>query len=134
MDQIKKIASTNQVTATTKMQFQTTITKNAQSTAPPHKQIKVFNDKADNQAVIEKRLIGQLGEPFQHAQLIELSRNSYLISNQVRLPILGQQQPIHERTKESISRKGFQEMKDTEFYNSRRLHEPYLSNLTNVTL
>ena len=25
-------------------------------------------------------------------------------------------------------------MKDTEFYNSRRLYEPYQSNLTNVTL
>lgn len=100
----------------------------------PHRPVKVYNDKAENQAVIERRLVGQLGDHFQDAQLIELSRNSYLIQNRVRLPILGQQQPLHERNKETISRKGFQQMKDLDFYSSRRLNEPYVSNLMDANL
>jgi hypothetical protein len=33
-------------------------------TASPLRPVKVFNNKAENQGVIEKRLVGQLGEPF----------------------------------------------------------------------
>jgi len=36
-------------------------------TVQPHKPVKVFNDKADNQAVIERRLVGQLGDHFENA-------------------------------------------------------------------
>jgi hypothetical protein len=76
-------------------------------TSAPFRPVKVFNNKSENQGVIEKRLVGQLGEPFQHAHLIELSRHSYLISNYVKMPILGVKHQIHERNKESLSRKGF---------------------------
>ena len=41
---------------------------------------------------------------------------------------------IHERNKETISRKGFLQMKESEFYSSRRLNEPYISNLMDVNL
>ena len=107
MEKIKKIATTTGKMPMTNMQYQATIATNANSTAAPKRQVKVFNDKPDIMGVIERRLIGQLGDPFQHAQLIELSRNSYLISNKVRLPVLGQQKPLHEPTKDNVSRKGF---------------------------
>lgn len=56
---------------------------------PKQRKLKVFSDKISNQEVIEKRLVGQLGDRFQHAQLVEIYRNSYLISNRVKLPIFG---------------------------------------------
>ena len=40
---------------------------------------------------------------------------------------------IHERNKETLSRKGFIQMKEAEFYTSRRLHDPYISNLMDVS-
>lgn len=63
--------------------------------------------------------MGQLGERFEHAQLIEISRSSYLISNQVRIPIFGQKIKPTERTEESISKKGYLLMKDAELYSQR---------------
>lgn len=51
------------------------------NTATRHVPVNVFNDKTENQGVIEKRLVGQLGDRYKHAQLLELSRNNYLISN-----------------------------------------------------
>jgi hypothetical protein len=90
MDQLKKLAAISGSVPATQKQYNMTVgTQKMTETVEPHQQVKVFNDKADNQAVIERRLVGQLGDHFQHAQLIELSRNSYLISNSVRLPIVG---------------------------------------------
>ena len=60
-----------------------------------------------------------MGERFEHAQLIEISRSSYLISNKVRIPIFGQQIKPKERTEESISKKGYLLMKDAELYSQR---------------
>ena len=71
--------------------------------------------------MIEKRLIGQLGDRFKHAQLIELSRQSYLISYNVRLPVFGKKATIMERTDENISKKNYLMMKDGEFYTNFRL-------------
>lgn len=71
--------------------------------------------------MIEKRLIGQLGDRFQHATLIELSRQSYLISNSVRIPIFGRKANIIERTPESTSKKSYLLMKDSEFYTNQRI-------------
>ena len=70
--------------------------------APKKQPVQIFNDKATNQEVIERRLVGQLGDRFQHANLIELSRQSYLISNKVRMPIFGKKANLVERTDESI--------------------------------
>lgn len=82
--------------------------------------------------MIEKRLIGQLGERFQHATLIELSRQSYLILNNVRIPIFGRKANIIERTPESISKKSYLLMKDSEFYtNQRILGQTGYTNLAN---
>jgi hypothetical protein len=39
-----------------------------------------------------------------------------------------------ERNKETLSRKGYVMMKDSEFYTSRRLNEPYVSNLMDQSL
>ena len=60
-----------------------------------------------------------MGERFEHAQLIVISRSSYLISNKVRIPIFGQQIKPKERTEESISKKGYLLMKDAELYSQR---------------
>ena len=57
--------------------------------------------------MIEKRLVAQLGDRYEHAELIEISRDSYLISNKVRLPIFGRKEKIVERTRDSISKKGY---------------------------
>lgn len=59
----------------------TTAAKMTLNTATRHVPVNVFNDKTENQGVIEKRLVGQLGDRYKHAQLLELSRNNYLISN-----------------------------------------------------
>jgi hypothetical protein len=48
-----------------------------------------------------------LGDRFKHAKLLEISENSYLIANNVRLPILGKQYSIGERTKSSISKRAY---------------------------
>jgi hypothetical protein len=67
MDQLKKLASiSGSVPATQKQYTMTTVAK-VTATAAPHRPVKVFNDKTDNQAVIERRLVGQLGDHFQNA-------------------------------------------------------------------
>ena len=76
--------------------------------------MKIFSDKTYNQDVIQKRLVGQLGERFEHAQLIELQRGAYLISNRVRLPVFGKKAPILERTDENMTREGFRAVKEAE--------------------
>lgn len=108
--------------------------KTANATAPKHMPAQVFNDKADNQGAIERRLVGQLGDRYKHAELLELSRNNYLISHRVRLPVLGRSCMLIEPSKENLARTGYQRMKDVEFYSSRRLANPTMSNLTNVSL
>ena len=78
--------------------------------------------------------MGQLGDRYEHAVLLELSRNNYLISNEVRLPVLGVAAPLTVRDKDSITTKAFIKMKDNEFYISRKLVNPYGSNLLNTNL
>lgn len=53
--------------------------------------------------------------------MIELSRQSYLISNRVRLPIFGRKANIMERTEDNTSKKNYLLMKDGEFYANPRL-------------
>ena len=91
------------------------------TTVPKKMPVQIFNDKPATQQVIEKRLVGQLGDRYEHAQLIEISRNSYLISNKVRLPVFGRKENIIERTEDSISKKGYLHMKDSEFFQSARI-------------
>ena len=38
-----------------------------ESRAPRRRKVKIFSDKTYNQDVIQKRLVGQLGERFEHA-------------------------------------------------------------------
>lgn len=52
--------------------------------------LKITNTKEQKQDEIERQLVGQLGDRFKHARLLEVSENSYLISHGVRLPIFGQ--------------------------------------------
>ena len=59
-------------------------------TLPKKTTLNITNHKAADQEVIEKRLVSQLGERYVHANLVELRPNSYLISQQVRLPVFGQ--------------------------------------------
>lgn len=47
------------------------------------------NERAQRQDEIERRLVGQLGDRFRDAQLLEVSEGSYLIRNRVKLPIFG---------------------------------------------
>lgn len=71
--------------------------------------------------MIERRLVGQLGDRYTNAHLLELSRNNYLISNRVRLPVFGQAANLIERNKDTVGREGFVRMKDAEYYFSRRM-------------
>lgn len=65
MEQLKKVAQETGCIPATQKQYNLTIAgKKAQETVAPHKPVKVYNDKSDNQTVIERRLIGQLGDPF----------------------------------------------------------------------
>ena len=79
-------------------------------------------------------MVGQLGERYENAKLLELSRNNYLISNDIRLPVLGHALPLTVRDKETVTTKGYIKMKDNEFFISRKLVNPYVSNLTNTNL
>lgn len=122
MEQLKKI-SLNSSMVQTKKKFEESLAMSnfKNNVAPKMHAVRIANDKAENQQLIEKRLIGQLGERFQHAQLIELSRQSYLISNSVRLPIFGRKANIMERTDDNVSKKNYLLMKDGEFYANPRL-------------
>ena len=88
---------------------------------PKKQTLTITNHKAADQQVIEKRLVSQLGDRYVHANLIELRPNSYLISQNVRLPIFGRSVKPIERTDESMSRKGYHMMKDREFISSTRV-------------
>ena len=85
-----------------------------QSDVPKKPEPRRQNNKGDDQKVIEKRLVQQLGDQYAHAELIEISRGSYLIQNNVRLPIFGRSLPRLERNKQSISKRGYLVMRDKE--------------------
>jgi len=53
--------------------------------------------KFKNQKKFEKSVIGTLPQEYKHAKLIEITETSYLIRNEVRLPILGKQIRMVER-------------------------------------
>lgn len=57
------------------------------------------NERAQRQEEIERRLVGQLGDRYKDAKLIEVSEGSYLIQNHVKLPLFGSKKPIYQRTK-----------------------------------
>ena len=103
-------------------------------TLPKQRTLQITNHKASDQQVIEKRLVSQLGERFTHANLIELRPNSYLISQQVRLPVLGRSANLIERSKETMSRKDFLMMKDNEFYTQEKSYNGQFFGLNNATL
>lgn len=70
-------------------------------------------------------MVGQLGERFMHAKLLEVSENSYLITTDVRLPVFGKTLSLVERTKSSISKRGYL-IKQPEYTNRaarRKAHE-----------
>ena len=87
--------------------------------------LKVYNTKELKQNIIEKNLVGSLGDRFKNARLLEVSENSYLITTDVRLPILGKQFQIIERTKSSISKRAYLLNKNPEYTNraSRKIFE-----------
>jgi hypothetical protein len=59
MDQLKKLAAINGSVPATQKQYNMSVgAEKVMQTVQPHKPVKVFNDKADNQAVIERRLVG----------------------------------------------------------------------------
>lgn len=49
----------------------------------------------------------QLGERYKNAKLLEVNENSYLIAQDIRLPVIGKQTFIHERNKFNISKKAY---------------------------
>ena len=60
-----------------------------------------------------------MGDRFKNARVLEVSENSYLISNEVRLPILGKGYALLERSKSMITKKAY----------LLGLHPEYASNL-----
>lgn len=59
MEQLQKVAKETGCIPATQKQYNLTIAgKKALDTVAAHKPVKVYNDKSDNQAVIERRLIG----------------------------------------------------------------------------
>ncbi len=134
MDTVKVVSNEQPPTAATHKTYAQAAQPLAAATVPKLVPVNVYNDKTETQGVIEKRLVGQLGDRFENAKLLELSRNNYLISNDIRLPVLGVPAPIAVRDKENVTTKAYIKMKDNEFYISRRLVDPYVSNLTNTNL
>lgn len=65
MEQLKKI-SLNSSMAQTKKKFEESLAMSnfKNNVAPKMHAVRIANDKAENQQLIEKRLIGQLGERF----------------------------------------------------------------------
>lgn len=124
MDQIKIVANEKPSATVVQKQYNQTAYTVAQNTigkksAGPA----IFQDKTENQEVIERRLVGQLGDRYTNAHLLELSRNNYLISNRVRLPVFGQAANLIERDKDSIGRVNFVKMKDEEALAKKNLME-----------
>ena len=68
MEQLRKITDSQSV-ATMKKKFDESLTMSnfKDNVAPKMHAVRICNDKAENQNLIEKRLIGQLGERFKHA-------------------------------------------------------------------
>ena len=60
MEQLKKLATVTGNVPATQKQYSATFggQQKVNDTVAPHKPVKVFNDKAENQAVIERRLVG----------------------------------------------------------------------------
>ena len=82
------------------------INKNALLSAQPTSQKNAqglfkdaHNERAQRQDEIERRLVGQLGDRFKDAKLMEVSEGSYLIQNRVKLPIRGLPMRLLSRTK-----------------------------------
>lgn len=135
MEQLKRVPSSTQAPQLLHKRYtdSAAVSFARESAALPKKPaLQIFNDKTANQQVIEKRLVGQLGERFVHADLIEINRNSYLISNRVRMPVFGRSVKPIERTEESISRKGYLLMKDSEFYTSSRVFTNQVFGVSNA--
>ena len=65
------------------------------------------NERAQRQDEIERRLVGQLGDRFKDAKLLEVSEGSYLIQNRIKLPIFGRTINPVIRTKSSIDKRSF---------------------------
>lgn len=61
------------------------------------------NERAQRQEEIEKRLVGQLGDRYKDAQLLEVSEGSYLIRNHIKLPLFGSSIKLLQRTKATTS-------------------------------
>lgn len=84
MEQLKKISTAAQPPAhLTHKSYnampQVTMARTT-GTLPRKPTLQITNHKAADQEVIEKRLVGQLGDRYVHANLVELRPNSYLIS------------------------------------------------------
>jgi hypothetical protein len=62
------------------------------------------NNREAKQSEIESFLLGQLGDRFKHAKLLEVSEGSYLITMDVRLPVFGKALNIEKRDMKSILR------------------------------
>ena len=65
------------------------------------------NERAQRQDEIERRLVGQLGERYRDARLVEVSEGSYLIQNRIRLPIFGKNIAPIKRNKDNILKKTY---------------------------
>ena len=137
MDQLKKVTMMTRPTATMKHKTyaasQTVSFARESGTLPKQRTLQITNHKASDQQVIEKRLVSQLGDRYTHASLIELRPNSYLISQHVRLPVIGRPAMLIERSKETMSKKDFLMMKDNEFYAQEKSYTGQFFGLNNAT-
>eukprot|EP00347_Sterkiella_histriomuscorum_P022188 403331364 len=98
---------TNQNTTDQQSNNQITLVNPDRTKRGPGQTLKIQNTKEFRQNEIERHLLGQLGDRFKHAKLMEISENSYLISADIRLPIFGRPFQLIERTKTSISKRGY---------------------------
>lgn len=68
MEQLKRLAQLQKNVPQIRKQYAlTTSGKLSLNTAAKSVPVNVFNDKAENQGVIEKRLVGQLGDRYKNA-------------------------------------------------------------------
>ena len=65
------------------------------------------NERAERQDEIERRLVGQLGDRYKDARLIEVSEGSYLIKNMIKLAIFGSKVVPLKRSEDSITNKKY---------------------------
>ena len=78
------------------------------------------NNRDSKQSEIEKYLLGQLGDRFKHAKLLEVSEGSYLITMDVRLPVFGKALTLANRDKKSILNQGYLLTQNAQKYTSQR--------------